>query len=60
MPQVSFPQTVFLLLVIGAFVLFGVTLFVVSMTTTFGAKRDEAPKDVERKVIPARRAGSAH
>jgi hypothetical protein len=60
MPHVSLPQTIFLLAIIAAFVLFGVTLLGVSLYVIAGSRTRAAPAPVERKVIPARRATSAH
>ena len=60
MPHVSLPQTIFLFGIIAAFTLFGVTLLAVSLYAVTGSKTRSAPETVERKVIPARRATSAH
>jgi flagellar basal body-associated protein FliL len=60
MPNVSLPQTIFLIMIIAAFVLFGVTLLGVSLYAMSDSKKQASNEPVERKVIPARRATSAH
>jgi hypothetical protein len=58
MPEVSLPQTIVLIMIIAAFVAFGVTLLGVSLYTMSDSKRRD--ETVERKVIQAKRASSAH
>ena len=56
MPNVSLPQTIFLIMIIAAFLLFAVTLLGVSIYAMSGSKKPAETEPVERKVIPARRA----
>jgi hypothetical protein len=55
-PAISAPQMIFLAVVVVAFVIFGLTLLVVSLRVSGGEARDAPEKPIEREVIQAQRA----